>query len=1165
MRHPLLVVIGALGQQAYLRLWIAALARWLTVVLVTLYVLALIDWSWRSEVPLERWTLSLVGAMAVLAAAYRLVIPLLSYRPDPVSVARWVERIDSRWGDQLSSAIAFLLARDAELQYTSSQLRQVLIEQVGGSIASLQPSRYLVWRTVRRSLTSLVIVVLVGLASWGIAADQVAVAVRRLVMPWRNESWPRRHVLELVDLPEKIAFGQDLEIVVVDQRGQLPESVTLYYRWKDQSSVESRPMTFAGGRMVYRLTNVTRALDVRVAGGDDQQMPWQTVEVVQPPEVVQNRIYVDPPSSSGYDAYQMSGSGDALVGSKLTWEAIFSPEPDHVRLLVEPNELCQWPDGAGPVDQTHRPADGLSWRVESVSAIASGQLRYCWELRFADGLLWQSPWLRVSILEDRPPSVVFDPVPKLTAVTRRAHLPLGGRAEDDLAVRRVTVEFSVGAAQRILEVYSAENPVRHSGMPPPQRPDQRRWQVVVDLSQLGSELSSNSVSIVAKVEDFAGQLQATEPLVLALVDDAQYERRLAQLQAELVPLLRELLQMQHSAQDQVRQVYEAYQRDTAPAEALVDRWNSAELHQRRVGRLLLSDPDSLRSRVEQLQRVWEINQLHLPDLENSLQDLQAALNSVQELLPSIEAAAALVARQLPESIASQKKSESLLAAMERTIDGQTKVLEELQGLLARLSGWEGYRQFADKLGELQQAQQRLVEQTTRWQAHQLGSNSSQLSGPQQAELSRLAEQQDDLRRRFEQLQGGMQEALPQLQQTQPQAAQRVQQALDTANQFDVVASMRAAARDVQQNRLGRAAGAQRRVVQGLQQMTEALADQRGDSGVEGLAQALRELEQLQTQQSHLDQQRKDASQSPDGAAAEQLAREQSAVSQRTSETSKRVAPLHPGSARLLEDAAGHMQELASETLEKRWEQAHQTAQQVQRSLHDAAQLLRTSQNVTRQQTLAQELAEVQRLLAKWDSHQRRLADETSQLQEKFEQQTVWSVEQREKLDRLAEEHYGLASQVRQAADSFSALAVVPFELRRIADLMESVAMRLGRHEAGRHTQAEQRRVLDRLQQLIQLMDLNRAPMLPSPNIPVGKPTEPQEGNVPAISMQELLLLEKLQADLKQRTAELDAERSRFTGVPPADWQEAVRRLGDEQAALVRLLERLRGHLSQGNN
>jgi hypothetical protein len=152
---------------------------------------------------------------------------------------------------------------------------------------------------------------------------------------------------------------------------------------------------------------------------------------------------------------------------------------------------------------------------------------------------------------------------------------------------------------------------------------------------------------------------------------------------------------------------------------------------------------------------------------------------------------------------------------------QDQVIAKLQEMLGRLSEWEDYRQLAHDITALR-GQQKTVSEETAGLAT-TGRDVRTLSSQQRAELKRLAQRQLDLTREFDRLHSRMSQTRNALAESDPPAAAALADALRVSEQRDLSGQMRQTAGHVEANQIGRAAQRQTDVLQGLDELRDALA------------------------------------------------------------------------------------------------------------------------------------------------------------------------------------------------------------------------------------------------------------------------------------------------------------------------------------------------------
>ena len=266
------------------------------------------------------------SALFCLATAWgfgRFVVAAWRYRCSDLLAARRIEQYHPDLGDRLSSAVAFAQGPPDDQTAGSVELRRAVIAETETATQRIAFSHCI----NRRQPTRALLIAALAVATIGVLGlldgPSVSLAARRLLAPWGDEHWPRRHVLQLVDAPTRLAVGQDFEVELIDANGRLPDRVEIHY-WFDgdeASQIQTHQMQPLGSKLVHRLANLTRGFRYRATGGDDQTMPWMELLLVEPPKIVEKEMTLDPPDYTGLETGRAEGSFRALVGTRVTFRA----------------------------------------------------------------------------------------------------------------------------------------------------------------------------------------------------------------------------------------------------------------------------------------------------------------------------------------------------------------------------------------------------------------------------------------------------------------------------------------------------------------------------------------------------------------------------------------------------------------------------------------------------------------------------------------------------------------------------------------------------------------------------------------------------------------------------------------------------------------------------
>ncbi len=224
--------------------------------------------------------------VSLLAAGLRwLWRPIWRARYDRAAIARRIEQAFPELRGLLASAIESAGEPVDSPLAGAARLRAAVGERAARVAEPLDFTAVIDFRPARTAIAAW-LAATVGLAAvlWCFPAA-APLSVQRILMPWREQPWPRRHRLDLEPLPAKLATGQDLELAVIDTHGRVPQPVELCWRWKGDTA-EQRLLgepTADPARARFRLERLVRPVEVRVTGGDDDTMGWVPSDVVEPP------------------------------------------------------------------------------------------------------------------------------------------------------------------------------------------------------------------------------------------------------------------------------------------------------------------------------------------------------------------------------------------------------------------------------------------------------------------------------------------------------------------------------------------------------------------------------------------------------------------------------------------------------------------------------------------------------------------------------------------------------------------------------------------------------------------------------------------------------------------------------------------------------------------
>ena len=776
--------------------------------------------------------------LAVFAwTASRLLGRLRKARLDDTTLALQIEARIPSLKDRLASAVEFLKLPENDACAGSAALRRAAIAQAAAQCNETDFGAILNFRPAfRAALASLAVCLLAaGLVLLNPAAARTALA--RLMLPLGGSVWPQKTHLQIATRIERIARGQPLEIEVVDARGEpLPADCRVCYRLHDargKVSEESEAMRPLGPAMIARRENMTRPLDFRVSGGDDQSMPWMPVEVLEPPAVTALSVEVVPPGYANWprETRDATSAAPILTGSRVELSGEASKPLRSAALRLENGrELPGRVEGGGRRFRLGAPSAELPSGL-----VLEKPCTYTIALEDRDGLRGGDESRQFHVQADAAPTVTFERPTGDLFVTPSARVDLRIEARDDLGLRQVSLVYSAsgatGAAESSLVLY--EGPPQaavRSDAPSDAGGERRTINRVWDLRELRL-LPRTQLTVYAAATDYRPQTGRSEPRTFTIITLEEFRERLAERQQRVLAELARLLELQRDVRGRVGALALQLQKAGALEQNEIERLQSAEFNQREIVAGLTDRADGVPAQVSGILSDMQMNLVDNPDFVRRMQGLLVELDRINrehfspigdELTAAIKGAQ--TRRQSPRSDARDVEDDAHLA---RASEHQQKVIESLEAILSQLRQWDDYRRFQREVSQLLRDQEEVARLTAELGRQTLGRDPKELLPQEAADLTALVDKQFELARRQNRIEQEMEQTVALLRPGEPLAADTLGDALAEARRLGIAAMMLGAGGKIRDNGLGQAPADHQTILQNLQAVLDILANNRG--------------------------------------------------------------------------------------------------------------------------------------------------------------------------------------------------------------------------------------------------------------------------------------------------------------------------------------------------
>jgi hypothetical protein len=362
-------------------------------------------------------------------------------------------------------------------------------------------------------------------------------------------------------------------------------------------------------------------------------MRWHWVDVVEAPQPKSVAITVHPPAYTGLPTAAGERHLNVLAGTSIEVRGTASAPLSAARILIESEPPIEATITADAEGNTSR-----AFHIAPKKWTASKTGQYTLELVGSDGLEGNVGTWNLRVEPDSPPSVSWQQPSEDLYVTPKAVIPIELVVKDNLAIQRVDLTYQRSdwseaerereSAAAKIELYrgpeKASPPIGGATSP---RADNRvveySWDLVALELPVGAE-----ITLEAEAADYRpGVGRTVGPRRITIITPDELETRLADRQAQIVRQLERALAIQQPTREEVRRV--EIQQQTTGALTGGDRntLQSAELNQRRVGRMLVDSAEGVPALIEAMLTELEINRVAKSDIQDTLDQLTSELKT----------------------------------------------------------------------------------------------------------------------------------------------------------------------------------------------------------------------------------------------------------------------------------------------------------------------------------------------------------------------------------------------------------------------------------------------------------------------------------------------------------------------------------------------------------
>ena len=934
-----------------------AVLLWSATVCAALLALVSIDMLLRREEVGLRVLFFAAWTACATAAAYYWVRPAWKFAPSKVEMARWIECAQPELGERLSTAVELADTSLTDDRFGSLQFREAALRSWSSLATRVDWKSHLDHSSWLRALGVLGAALLFTLTMTVWRPADVGLAIARLFAPLAELPWPLQDQLQFVDLPKVIASGQELNLEIIDLQAPMPETIQVLLRYPDSVSTQDvaiYPAASLADVAIVSIPSVDQSIEIRAVGGDDDQMVWHRVDVVQPPKLESFRFKISPPAYSGRPASEIVGNRlQILAGSHVQFVGRFAEPVLKVDVSKSTKVSGETSESTVAAVDLNPNGRDFEWSVCTEDSLL-GEQTWRWKVTSKSELTIETPeFWSVELVADSLPVVTLaeQELPQLSPV---AALVIKGSAVDDLGLVNVSLRWQIESSDVTEPGAYMLWQLNNDGV------SEQRELVIDRTWQLDSSLgllAGQRLSVWLEARDSLGQIGKSSAQTLEVREAADVLESIAARQSQLLEQVRGITEAQRRNTQlaaRTREIVE--QAGTLRREEIDALANVAHLQQS-INSQLGAERNSVAESLRTLTVLLENNQLSDSEVSEQLMSLSQRIEeiSADELTKALGQAQRALEQSKADGSANSKPSKLLKDALIASESSQDAALAELQGLTDRLAQAEAVRVVERELAQVLNQQQALRRDTDNLELRRLsGMNKEDF----QANRAGLQADQQGLAQALDQLQKRAKSLAEEMPYEQTARKLQVEQAIDRLTKDQVSGQMRAATASILSDRFVEATETQAAIVDSLREALQKLSSSsaRNLEGKLGQMQSTAtELKELASAQAELSQ-KLSGSDAVRQAAA--LSDEQRQLQQRTEEQRSRSGERGDSQTEQSLSHATQSQHFAADSAAKgrtseAARQARAAAEQLAEAAKDSAQRAKELEREVAEQQLMQ--------------------------------------------------------------------------------------------------------------------------------------------------------------------------------------------------------------------